>query len=56
VSICLNWGVQGLTSRTITTGAAPQELVDMVRQEMDPDDQGKATDGELSGTPKRELS
>lgn len=34
-------------ARTITTGQAPQELVEMVRQNMDPQDQN-ATDGELS--------
>ena len=40
-----------LTNRTITTGSAPQELVDMVRQGMDPEDQGKATDGKLRCLP-----
>jgi hypothetical protein len=34
--------------RTITTGQAPQELVDIVRQGMDPEDRGKATDGKLA--------
>jgi len=37
-----------LRTRTITTGQAPQELVDIVRQGMDPEDRGKATDGKLS--------
>jgi hypothetical protein len=37
-----------LISRTLTTGQAPQELVDMVRQGMDPEDGGKATDGKLT--------
>jgi hypothetical protein len=37
-----------LMDRTITTGQAPQELVDIVRQGMDPEDRGKATDGQLS--------
>jgi hypothetical protein len=36
-----------LRIRTITTGQAPQELVDIVRQGMDPEDRGKATDGQL---------
>ena len=36
-----------LIRRTLTTGQAPQELVDMVRKGMDPEDQGKATDGKL---------
>jgi len=35
-----------LIIRAVTTGAAPQELVEMVRQNMDPQDQG-ATDGKL---------
>jgi hypothetical protein len=35
-----------LMIRAVTTGAAPQELVEMVRQNMDPQDQG-ATDGKL---------
>jgi hypothetical protein len=37
-----------LRTRTITTGQAPQGLVDIVRQGMDPEDRGKATDGQLS--------
>jgi hypothetical protein len=37
-----------LRIRTITTGQAPQELVDIVRQGMDPEDRGKATDGKLA--------
>jgi len=40
-------GERKLIRRTLTTGQAPQELVDMVRKGMDPEDQGKATDGEL---------
>lgn len=38
---------QELKIRAVTTGAAPQELVEMVRQNMDPQDQG-ATDGKLT--------
>jgi hypothetical protein len=45
-----------LMCRAVTTGAAPQELVDMVRQGMDPQDQG-ATDGQsLLSTSVTELT
>jgi hypothetical protein len=43
-----------LRIRTITTGQAPQELVDIVRQGMDPEDRGKATDGKLASPLKRQ--
>lgn len=36
--------------RTITTGQAPQELVDVVRKAMAPEERGQATDGELRHT------
>jgi len=46
-----------LMDRTITTGQAPQELVDIVRQGMDPEDRGKATDGKLScPAPQKKLT